>query len=199
MDPYTGSSHCGWPTKRPRRALHGRGLAVAGNRGNTTAPSRRVIEGEEKIRSKMITRLRKDDYISKLLNDEDDNNNKTPTPVRLAQAKIQVHGNDLEERVDVTENICEAVKRAVWSSAESPLEAVEVLMQFPCLPTTVHESLDAKTPLANRAKLRLLEDAMVDACEQEGDEEIIDDLKISSKEEGANGNGGKSRKKQKAR
>merc|ERR1719506_499809 len=34
-------------------------------------------------------------------------------------------------------------------------------------------------PLADRTKLRLLEDAMFDACEREGEEELIDELRIS--------------------
>lgn len=130
----------------------------------------------DKIRSKMISRLREDAYISKLLLA------KEQEPVLLAQAKISVddHGG-LEERVDVSEDPCEAIKRAVWSQAESPLEMVEILLQFPCLPTTIHnDTMTTTTPLAIRAKLRLLEDAMVDACEQEGEGEMLDDLKISA-------------------
>ena len=132
-----------------------------------------LSKADAKIRSKMVPRLREDAYISKLFGNE---------PVPLAQAKIRVDTTDLEERVDVSEDICEGCRRAVWSSAESPLEVVEVLLQFPSLPTTIHDGpMDgASTHLANRAKLRLLEDAMLDACEQEGDGDIINDLKISS-------------------
>ena len=88
----------------------------------------------------------------------------------------------------VSEDICEAIKRAVWSSAESPLDVFEMLVQLPLLPIVEHASLDPSknngqkmttTPLANRAKLRLLEDAMCDACEKEGDNELLDDLQIS--------------------
>ncbi|KAL7560385.1 hypothetical protein ACA910_002342 [Epithemia clementina (nom. ined.)] len=44
-----------------------------------------------------------------------------------------------------------------------------------------HEATEALPFLARRAKLRLLEDAMYDACEQEEEEEIIEDLHISKK------------------
>ena len=38
-----------------------------------------------------------------------------------------------------------------------------------------------RVPLAKRAKLRLLEDAMAEACEREGEDDIIGDLTINDK------------------
>jgi hypothetical protein len=157
--------------------------------------SSRNKKAQEAIRTKMVARLREDAYISKLLSttllDEhgDDTATAKPVFVLLAHATIQVDGpNDLEERVDVSEDICEAVKRAVWSSAESPLDVVELLLQLPCLPTTTSQAKNATTtPLANRAKLRLLEDAMVDACEKVGEDGILDDLKLSNDNDTSNG------------
>jgi len=53
--------------------------------------------------------------------------------------------------------------------------------------------------LGDRAYLRLLEDAMFDACEKEGEDEILDDLNIScgnAKENGdCDANDGKRRRK----
>lgn len=52
--------------------------------------------------------------------------------------------------------------------------------------------------LGDRAYLRLLEDAMFDACEKEGEDEILDDLNISceSAENGdCDANDGKRRRK----
>eukprot|EP00980_Cylindrotheca_fusiformis_P003319 scaffold746_cov123-Cylindrotheca_fusiformis.AAC.7 len=154
---------------------------------------------QTRINSKVTKRLAKDSYIAKLLT-----TNKSG--ILLAQAKIHVEENDLEERVDVSEQVSEAVKRAIWSSAESPLDVIELILQFPFLPTTLHKSLSATTELANRAKLRLLEDAMVDACEQEGEDHILEDLDISTDKLDAAAkvdaevgkNGKKSRKKARA-
>jgi hypothetical protein len=136
----------------------------------------------KKIRSKMIQRLRKDAYIVKILCDvKDDKRNKETGLV--AQAKIKVSENNLEERVNIAEDICESIKRAVWSSAETTLDVAELfILSFPSLPTTSHSNtvITANTLLANRARLRLLEDAMIDACEQEGEDQILEDLTIDS-------------------
>jgi hypothetical protein len=144
-----------------------------------------VTKKSDKIAGKVISRLRQDDYISSIVLPSKDNNKpeskKEEARIILAQAKIQVDDRNLEERVHVSEQLCEAVKRAIWSSAESPLDVIELILNLPSLPSMVTSTDDKtkKTPLANRAKLRLLEDAMVDACEQEGEGEIISDLKIS--------------------
>lgn len=144
-------------------------------------------KAEDKIRGKMVSRLREDDYISKLLSTSSDADEAEAPPSEkqmLAQAKIQFSPDDLEERVTTSENVCEGIKRAIWSSAESPLDIVEVLLQFPFLPVTdLESSEDTTSSLANRAKLRLLEDAMCDACEKEGEDELLDDLRISEKKQ----------------
>jgi hypothetical protein len=82
-----------------------------------------------------------------------------------------------EERVDVVDHVAESLRRAVFSQAESSLDVIEMLLALPILPMSVHDI--APCPLADRAKLRLLEDAMFDACEREGEDEIIGDLQIS--------------------
>ncbi|KAL3937666.1 MAG: hypothetical protein SGBAC_007267 [Bacillariaceae sp.] len=137
---------------------------------------------EEKVKSKMQKRLKKDAYISKLLISKggatiaaSDGN----WPV-FCSAEIRSLPKDLEERVDVSQPIAEAIKRAVWSSAESNLDIVDLVLCFPSLPTSMHASntFATTTELANRAKLRLLEDAMLDACEQEGEDQILEDLTI---------------------
>lgn len=148
-------------------------------------------KANDKVRSKMIKRLQQDAYISKILiqdNSDDKQKTKREPPI-LAQAKIIVDDTGLEERVDVSEAICEAIKRSIWSSAESPLDIIDLILQFPCLPTIEHQDIiSTTTKLANRAKLRLLEDAMVDACEQEGEDEILQDLAISTKKDTYQGN-----------
>jgi hypothetical protein len=135
---------------------------------------------QDKIRTKMIARLREDSYISKhLLLPQKDGK---PRSALLAQANIKVDATDLEERVHVSDDVSEAIKRAVWSSAETPLDVIELVLNLPCLPTSSsNDKSHMTTPLANRAKLRLLEDAMVDACEKEGEDDLIEELKISEK------------------
>lgn len=135
----------------------------------------------QKIHSKMVLRLRKDSYISKISSDDDKEDNSQKESGLLAQAIIHVNESNLEERVDVSEHIAEAIRRAIWSSAETPLDVVELILQFPSLPTTIHtKGITGTTALANRASLRLLEDAMVDACEQAGEDQILEDLAIDS-------------------
>eukprot|EP00429_Kryptoperidinium_foliaceum_P020225 CAMPEP_0176032692 /NCGR_PEP_ID=MMETSP0120_2-20121206/16139_1 /TAXON_ID=160619 /ORGANISM="Kryptoperidinium foliaceum, Strain CCMP 1326" /LENGTH=277 /DNA_ID=CAMNT_0017366011 /DNA_START=59 /DNA_END=893 /DNA_ORIENTATION=+ len=145
---------------------------------------------KDKIRAKMVKRLREDAYVSKLLEATagSASASKSTDQRLLAEAKIQFTPSDLEERVTVSEDICEGIRRSVWSSAESPLDVIEVLLNLPFLPTTEHTASDKDsavmtTTLANRAKLRLLEDAMCDACEKEGEDELLDDLKISEKKQ----------------
>jgi hypothetical protein len=94
----------------------------------------------------------------------------------------RLHVGHLEERVDVSEPVAEAIRRAIWSSSESSLDIVEFVLSMPSLPTMEHHTKTntfATTPLANRAKLRLLEDAMLDACEREGEDGLLEDLSIN--------------------
>ena len=111
----------------------------------------------------MRKRLEKDDYIKKLTHGREPD---------VCVARIQQSSPiDLEERVDCHEDVGEAIRRAVFSSADSALDVFEVIVNLPCLPT-------AKHALARRAKLRLLEDAMCGACEQEGEDELVSDLDL---------------------
>ena len=161
--------------------------------------SKKEAKTQEKIRSRLLARYKEDDYINKILSSGSDDN-KSSGKI-LAEATIQKHGNDLEERVDITDSIGEAVRRCILSSAESSIDLIEVLLSLPIFPTAQHTSrIVHTTSLADRAKLRLLEDAMFDACEKEGDEELIEDLSISGKKNDGRteSNSKQSRKKTKA-
>jgi hypothetical protein len=76
------------------------------------------------------------------------------------------------------------------------LDLIELILALPSLPGTYHhhdhhhrnhqehQSIDdTTTPLANRAKLRLLEDAMLDECEKEGEGELIQELTIKPEDD----------------
>jgi hypothetical protein len=191
---------------------------------NNNGNDGRSGNAHKRIREKTIQRLCQDSYIVKLLQLKQEKASDTismnkidgcdsatagtrPGKMVLANAEIYVHKsqNVLEERVDVTESVAEALRRALWSSTESSLDIIEVILALPSLPCcnstssakggpsssssftssstvttrTATTTTTTTTPLANRAKLRLLEDAMLDACEREGEDQLIEDLEIS--------------------
>ena len=121
--------------------------------------------------------------------------------ITLCEALIQrnraTQSLELEERVNVDESVLEGIRAAIYSHAEDNLDILELLLNMPYLPriaggcgfifplvSSSFTSDDATTmtiinELAQRAYLRLLEDAMFDACEKEGEDELLDDLTIT--------------------
>lgn len=130
-------------------------------RAHTTAPSDTAID--KKLRAKVLKRLQTDDYITKLLGDEFQ-------PV--CQATILTTTDQLEERVWMDQDLLESIQRTIYSQASSLIDTVELVASFPYLGNGC--------PLGHRAKLRLLEDAMLIACEQEEDDDLIDELSLQS-------------------
>lgn len=124
---------------------------------------------KQNIREKIMKRLKKDAYMVKVSGKD---------PVELFQATIKCHGNDLEERVHCNQDAAEAVKRAVFSSADTSLDVFDFVTALPILPCTFHTDIAHTSSLADRAKLRILEDVMYDACEDQGEEELVKDLTI---------------------
>mmetsp|Transcript_507 Transcript_507/g.1018 ORF Transcript_507/g.1018 Transcript_507/m.1018 type:complete len:412 (-) Transcript_507:90-1325(-) len=107
-------------------------------------------------------------------------------------------GGELEERVNVHEGTLEGIRMALFSHCDNNLDVLELLLNMPYFPrstksTTLATTMDKSISesiytdatkhsmimLAERAYLRLLEDAMFDACEREGEDELLDDLNIS--------------------
>ena len=186
----------------------------------------------------MIQRLQQDSYLQSLTSAS------AEQPLEICEANILVTttgsavaalppplaatmDDRLEERVHWNEATVEAIRRAVFSQAESTLDVLDLILSFPFLPTTTTTNTlaslstttltstttkqasnhtaatttkgDSSTSnttatttmttttttnmqyLASRAKLRLLEDAMYDACEQEDEEELVEELHISKK------------------
>ena len=141
-------------------------------------------KAERAVRKKMISRLRQDSYVKNLLESKEDSKNSAKSC--LAQAIIYVNSKtfELEERVNVSELTAETLRRALWPSTKSSLDVVEVILALPTLPCrSTSPGTTGTTRLANRAKLRLLEDAMLDECEKEGDNHLIENLIISKKVE----------------
>jgi hypothetical protein len=137
---------------------------------------------QEKITSRMIERLKDDAYIKKWLLV------KEPSLLYEANIMLSNENHQLEERVDTAPDVAEAIRRAVFFAAEDSLDVLEVVLALPFLPVVKHATvlLSKKkkkittTALADRARLRLLEDAMCDACEQQGEEDMVQDLDIQS-------------------
>jgi len=135
---------------------------------------------EAKIAQKVRERLQQDDYIAKLLKCTKEGKEES-RPLDLCQASVVTTDQTerLEERVHCNEVAAEAVRRAVYSTAPNgPIDVFEVVCSaLPLLPFS-------HTQLAQRAKLRLLEDAMYDACENEAEEELVEDLKLEQQRNG---------------
>jgi hypothetical protein len=137
---------------------------------------------QEKITSRMIERLKEDAYIAKWLLV------KEPSLLYEANIMLSNENHQLEERVDTAPDVAEAIRRAVFFAAEDSLDVLEVVLSLPFLPVVKHATvlLSKKkkkittTALADRARLRLLEDAMCDACEQQGEEDMVQDLDIQA-------------------
>ena len=186
-----------WTKSELKRQQQGDGNAMEGTNSidEDKKEAKKNAKAMEKIRAKMIPRLTKDSYISKLLSEACDIGKQSSTADDaetyrvLAEATIrqdhhqqdqQNHLQQLEERVDVTDNTAEGLRRAIFSSFEGTLDVIELLLYFPYLPKTTNAPKMTTTPLADRASLRLLEDAMFDACEREGEDEIIEDLSLDA-------------------
>jgi hypothetical protein len=142
----------------------------------------------KKLRAGMIKRLRADPLVQKLLVEDA----ASPSGILVCEALIQQNGGDSREcevRVNVNSESVEAIGNAILTHCEDNLDILEVLLNMPYLPRNHNGSSEDSTncnkeetvlkSLSDRAFLRILEDAMFDACEKEGEEEILDDLNLS--------------------
>jgi hypothetical protein len=143
---------------------------------------------------------------------EADNNN---TALNLNNHSNKEQQKSLEERVHVSEDMLEALRRCIWSHNTTPtnnqnntgppqedtssgddvLSILEWVLAMPYLPrkkdamaaaaaadgpSQTCYSTTKTTSLADRAYLRLLEDALWDECEKEGDNDLLNDLNLST-------------------
>ena len=160
-----------------------------------------------RITTTMIERLCRDEYIRKILVSDASGNdtgssdtNQNRHRYLLCSASMDTKHEQSyhnEERVYCDETIGEAIRRTIYSSSDSVLDIVDILFRLPYLPCTdSHAVTTTTTPtsgghdgtattttttttkLADRVRLRLLEEATYDVCDNEPDEEIVDDLSI---------------------
>jgi hypothetical protein len=116
-----------------------------------------------------------------------------PDPVELFEVSI-ISGTSsgTEERGYWHEACCAAIQTILYTTAESSLEVFEFIVRYlpMVLPQTVHDGLEkSTTKLADRAVLRLLEDATYDACAAEDSdtaEESLADLGLQDVAEANN-------------
>jgi hypothetical protein len=137
-------------------------------RAECTATPTEATKAERKTRQSMLNRLQSDSLIQRLLCQGSD-------MMPLMEAHIHMHDNGCEEKARCEHDTAEAIQRAVFSTAESPLDVFDLLLSFPMLPCVQYKG---GTPLADRARLRLLEDATCDVCEREEEEEMVQELQI---------------------
>uniref|UniRef100_A0A7S0AB68 Uncharacterized protein n=1 Tax=Minutocellus polymorphus TaxID=265543 RepID=A0A7S0AB68_9STRA len=157
---------------------------------------RKEQRAQTKIRAGMIDRLQKDYYIKRFLLaplDGDSKSDQTQLQHIICEAEIkESFGPDgeikeLEERVDVSEDVLEGIRKAILSHLDENTSMLDLLLSFPyLLNTDIETRKDGKgngisLQLGHRAVLRLLEDACIDACEKEGEDELLDDLQISAR------------------
>ena len=159
---------------------------------------RKDRKASKKLRTEMLKRLRSDHYIKQVFLDDKANDDCAPLCEALIQQNLRsgdrsgggnVDIDELEERVNVEEGTLQGIKNAIFSKSEDNLDVLELLLNMPYLPRSSAassnndkgEAVSTEWPskLADRAYLRLLEDAMFDACEKEGEDELLDDLNIS--------------------
>lgn len=146
----------------------------------STAPDSSVSEKELKaakhVHQKMIGRLQKDDYIKTLINSKNDRR-------AVFEASVSIKGTgELEERVCCEQNTAEAIRRSLFTTAESCLDVFDWIISLPFLPSIAHKGqVSVTTPLADRVKLRCLEEAACVECDQAEEEELVNELHISKK------------------
>lgn len=119
-----------------------------------------------KVHRAVIKRLSQDDYIQKLVGDS----------VAFMDAAVRIAPDILQESVSLENHyVAMAIQRALFSQAETKLDIYELILSFPFLPVT-------ETRLADRLRLRILEDAAFEACEDEEEEKMVEELAISKKQ-----------------
>jgi hypothetical protein len=184
--------------------------STVGSKDAHEQQDRKDRKASKKRRTEMLKRVRSDHYIRRLFVD-DKANTDCVEGAPLCEALIQQNlrsgvrsagsANDideLEERVNVEEGTLQGIKNAIFSQSEDNLDVLEILLNMPYLPrlsssaSSNNDKGDAisnqwPSKLADRAYLRLLEDAMFDACEKEGEDELLDDLNISEARSGKEG------------
>jgi hypothetical protein len=174
----------------------------------------------DKIRSGVMNRMKEDPYVRRIMKEETallcdasiqfKLHVPPPPPTCTVENKEDISTvyptgvpplpssciDELEERVYVSEDALEGLRRGLFSQMESSIFAMELLLAMPYLPQrSPCENLDERNEkklevmLSERVVMRVLEDVMVNECEKEGEDDLLSDLSISMKDESYEGEG----------
>lgn len=139
---------------------------------------------EDKIRSKMMKRIKSDPVISKHLDTA--SSLLCDAYIQFKQCETnQSNLEELEERVYVSEDTLAAIHQSFFPQSDSPIFVMEFLLNMPYLSTTDLKSSPSsidenrRKRLAQRVILRLLEECMIDECTKEEENDLLSDLCIS--------------------
>ena len=110
------------------------------------------LDVSSKVEQKMQKRLKGDSYLQKLQ--------------QKSSLVCEANLDGTEERVACHQDVGQGLQRAIFSRAESLLDVWELLIQY-------FPWFDQNNQLAQKTKLALLEDVLVDACEQQQEEEEL--------------------------
>lgn len=140
---------------------------------------RKENRANKKAHSGVLKRLRADTLVNRLLDGKQ---------VLLAEAHVKFNCNDsdfhgmskLEERVITSADGMGGMKKLIFSLMESNIDVMEFLLHLPYLPREMKGSCQKSSyVLGERVALRLLEDVMLDECEKEGEDELLEDLHLT--------------------
>jgi hypothetical protein len=136
-----------------------------------------------KLHGTMIQRLSSDEKIRTILMTPttDSATNGTEKSEVLCSAFLDTKSapdrpSQIEERVYCAEPVAEGIRRAILSCADSSLDVFDFVCQLPFLSSESNDG--GLSSLADRARLRILEEATYDACDNEPDDELVEDLRI---------------------
>jgi hypothetical protein len=129
-----------------------------------------------KMHRTVIQRLSSDEQIRTILAAPTIDTTEVLCSAFLDSKSVPDQPSQMEERVYCSEPVAEAIRRAIFSSSESSLDVFDVVCRLPFLSS---ESTGSElSSLADRARLRILEEATHDACDNEPDDELVEYLSI---------------------
>lgn len=178
------------------------GVSAKTNKSGTNADDEKIqtTNGknrsmDRKLRSGMIERLCTDQWIRQILVADDadefiDGKLVCEALIQQNETNTAEGHTKCEQRVNANSGSIEGTRNSILSHCEDNLDMLEFLLNMPYLPRdgALLDTMDfaakekeiLKT-LARRAYLRILEDAMFDACENEGQDDMVDDLNLCDK------------------
>ena len=174
-----------------------------------------------KMEAKVINRIQTDPYIRRILKKEILSYTNDKSENLLCEVFIQRTANEvevivekdtsstgkttkpdisnLEEKVFVSSDLLEALKRSLFSQFDSNISVMDFLLEMPYVPKKMELSKslvgnkserslhcpfkenDLTEMVSRRVHLRVLEDVAIDECEKEGENDLLSDLSLTDR------------------